>query len=65
MNLMEIKSLIRHDRWVTVQPTRSGVWKAYIYKNIVSGWKVEYSTKAKTPEDAYEWIEETLENIKL
>tara|TARA_R110000824_G_scaffold177124_1_gene356397 strand:+ start:502 stop:699 length:198 start_codon:yes stop_codon:yes gene_type:complete len=65
MTEMEIKSLIRHDRWVTVQPTRAGVWKAYIYKKIVSGWKVEYSTKAKTPKDAYEWIEEILENIKL
>ena len=65
MTEQEINSLIKHNRWITVQPTRAGVWKAYVYKNIASGWKVEYSTKAKSPEDAYEWIEETLLKIEL
>jgi hypothetical protein len=36
-----------------------------VYKQISSGWKVEYSTKTKTPEKAYEWLEETLLKIKL
>ena len=61
----EIKSLIDNNRWITVQPTKTNIWKAYIYKQILSGWKVEYSTKTRSPEKAYEWIENTLETIKL
>ena len=65
MTQAEIKSLIRHNRWVTVQPTKTNIWKAYIYKRILSGWKVEYSTKTRSPEKAYEWVENTLKTIKL
>jgi len=65
MTETQIKSLIDNNRWVTVQPTRNNIWKGYVYKQISSGWKVEYSTKTKTPEKAYEWLEETLLKIKL
>ena len=65
MTEIEIKSLTNNNRWITVQPTRANIWKGYIYKRILSGWKVEYSTKTKSPERAYEWIEKTLLKIKL
>jgi len=65
MTETEIKYLIDNNRWITIQPTKKKKRKAYIYKRILSGWKVEYSTKTRSPEKAYEWVENTLKTIKL
>ena len=69
MDKIDIDYLIGNNRWITVQPTKLGIWKALIYikyktKSMKDEWKVEYSTKRNNPKECYDWIESIFYNLK-
>ena len=64
MNELEniwLNSLLRKNTWVTVQPTKTDLWKASIYKKSELGfWRVDLSTKKDSPKECYDWIDKML-----
>ena len=69
MDEIDINYLIGNNRWVAVYPSNNGIWKAFIYRKYVTKtkdkrWKVEYSTKTKTPKECYDWIETIFYDLK-
>lgn len=69
MDEADIKYLISNNRWITVQPSKLGVWKAIIYKRYKTKakkneWKVEYSTKCNNAKKCYDWIESMFYDLK-
>jgi len=50
--------------WIEVYPSGS-FWKANVYKRTKLGpWRKSSSTKKKTPQACYEWLELKFEKIK-
>jgi len=54
----DIEFLLKNKKWISVYPTRDGVWKACIYnKSKKNTWIIESSIKRKSPKECYDWIE--------
>tara|TARA_R110001583_G_scaffold35669_1_gene118430 strand:- start:149 stop:343 length:195 start_codon:yes stop_codon:yes gene_type:complete len=64
MEESDIKYLLKRNIWVAVYPS-GNFWKVNFYKKSKGGkWITSSSTKKKTPEECYEWLELKFEKIK-
>jgi len=64
MEESDIEYLLKRNMWIEVYPSGS-FWKANVYKRTKLGpWRKSSSTKKKTPQACYEWLELKFEKIK-